>query len=132
MFEISYRKMIDRGVLEPEEGDVIRGAIADPAAVNAGMDWYRANVPAFATIDPAVHAWPAENASTDVPTMLVRGSADRTFVSGMGKLARAHALKLIVRTIEGVGHWTPFEKPDEANALLGDFIGAPKAYQSRD
>ena len=127
MFEVGYRKMLDRGVLDREEGEVIRLAIADPAAINAGMDWYRANVPAFATIDPAIHAWPEQGASTDVPTLLVRGSEDTTFVAAMGERALAHAPNLTVRTIEGVGHWTQFEKPEPANALLGNFIGAPES-----
>lgn len=132
MFEIGYREMIGRGVLAPEEGDVIRRAIADPVTINAGMNWYRANVPAFAKIEPAIHAWPAENALTSVPTLLIRGGDDRTFVSGMGDLALAHAPNLEVRTIEAVGHWTPFENPEAANALLGDFIGARHSCQQRE
>lgn len=123
LFEIGYRSMIERGILDSEEADVIRGAIADPLAIHAGMDWYRANIPPFQTIDPDLHAWPYRHASTDVPTLLVRGENDRTFVQSMGARAGAHATNLQVAVIPGVSHWTPFEDPAAANRLLREFLG---------
>lgn len=130
MFEIGYRGMIDRGILDPEEGELFRRVIADPVAINAGMDWYRANVPRFDTIDPRVHSWPAHGASTGVPTLLVRGELDRTFVPAMGERAQAHASQLSVSTIPSVAHWTQFENPQAAAHLLADFVGAPAGCRS--
>lgn len=125
LFEIGYRSMIERGILGSEEGKVIRSAIADPQAIHAGMDWYRANIPPFQTINPDLHAWPYRHASTNVPTLLVRGENDRTFVESMGARASAHATDLRVTMIAGVSHWTPFEDPAAASRLLGAFLGVP-------
>ncbi len=122
LFEIGYRGMLDRGVLSNQEGEAFRRAVADPEAVHAGMEWYRANVPIFSEIDLDRDAWPKRDASTSVPILLVRGEYDRTFIKEMGDLANSHATDLTIETIAGVGHWTPFEKPDDANVVIARFL----------
>lgn len=127
LFELAYRHMISRGVLDEEEGEAFRQAVSDPLAVNAGMEWYRANVPSFDQVDATQHSWPHPGASTDVPTLLVRGENDRTFVAEMGDLAAEHATQLKVETIPNVAHWTTFEDPDRATRLLAEFTGVPES-----
>ncbi|XUU60810.1 alpha/beta fold hydrolase [Erythrobacter sp. HA6-11] len=124
LFEIGYRGMLDREVLSPQEGEAFRRAVADPDAVHAGMEWYRANIPLFDEIDLERDAWPYRGAATDVPVLLIRGENDRTFVKEMGALASAHAPNLTIETIAGVGHWTQFEKPAQATSLLKEFLGS--------
>lgn len=70
----------------------------------------------------STHYWPSTTTPVEVPTLLIRGEKDRTFVPRMETKALAHASDLRVVTIEGVGHWTQFEKPDAANAALSDFV----------
>lgn len=39
--------------------------------------------------------------------------------------ARAKAENLMSVMLPGVGHWTPFEDPNAANAVIGAFLGFP-------
>ncbi|ANY21133.1 4,5:9,10-diseco-3-hydroxy-5,9,17-trioxoandrosta-1(10),2-diene-4-oate hydrolase [Tsuneonella dongtanensis] len=131
IWKTAYGHMVDRGVLTPAEGELFRKALT-PAALDAGMAWYRANMPPFDAIDLTRDSWPAVGASTPVPTLLVEGSEDRTFVDDMALRARGHAGDLTALKIDGVAHWTPFEKPDEANAALGRFLGLPGGECPKD
>lgn len=58
-----------------------------------------------------------------MPVLLIEGSKDKTFAPTLAKRARAKAENLTSAMLQGVGHWTPFEDPQAANALLGPFLG---------
>jgi len=125
LFETAYGRQIAQGLLTAEEGELFRAALSDPASVNAGIAWYRANIPPFETITPA-NGWPRTAAVVDIPVLLIEGSKDTTFAPTLAQRARAKAGNLIAQTLEGVGHWTPFEDPAAANAALGRFLGLPE------
>ncbi|MFO6448390.1 alpha/beta fold hydrolase [Erythrobacter sp. NE805] len=124
LYETAYRRMVEEGVLTAEEGALFRASLADPAAVDAGIAWYRANIPPF---DQAAAAprWPRRAKPLALPVLLIEGSADRTFAPSLAARAKARTPNLTSVTLAGVGHWTPFEKPEGANAALGAFIGLP-------
>ena len=119
----AYASMVVRGILSAEEGELFGNALSADA-VDAGIGWYRANVPAFDEIHLDRHAWPGRRAATRVPVLLVEGGDDRTFVP-LASHAASHTASLTAVTLPGVGHWTPFEDPDAANAALGRFLGLP-------
>lgn len=125
MYELAYQRMVDTGVLTVDEGELFRSALAREGALYSGVQWYKANVPEFENLDPSEHYWPARGSSTDIPILLVRGSEDQTFVKRMAEVAQREAPQLEVVELEGVGHWTPFEKPKAANAALSGFILKP-------
>ncbi|WP_435416768.1 alpha/beta hydrolase [Parerythrobacter aurantius] len=125
LYETAYAPMVAKGVLTEAEGALFEKTLADPDAVSAGMAWYRANIPPFASINLARDAWPSAVAKARLPVLLVRGADDRTFVKSMGEYARAHADSLQIVTLPDVGHWTPFEDAEAANAALGHFLGLP-------
>lgn len=125
LWRTGYAGLIERGVLSREEGELFRGALADPAAIDAGMMWYRANIPPFDEIDPARDSWPAPGASTEVPVLLVEGARDTTFLPELAERARSRASSFEHVVIPAVGHWTPMENPDAANSALGRFLGLP-------
>lgn len=125
LFETAYGRQIAQGLLTAEEGELFRAALSDPASVNAGIAWYRANIPPFETITPA-SGWPRTGAVLDIPVLLIEGSQDTTFAPTLAQRARAKAGNLIAQTLDGVGHWTPFEDPEAANAALGRFLGLPE------
>jgi pimeloyl-ACP methyl ester carboxylesterase len=60
-----------------------------------------------------------------MPVLLIEGSEDKTFAPTLAMRARAKASNLTSAMLPGVGHWTPFEEPQAANALLGAFLGLP-------
>ena len=121
LFQTAYAQVVAEGVLSEAEGDLFRRALSVDA-VDGGVGWYRANIPAFDAIDPARDAWPSTGARAEVPVLLVEGSEDRTFAP-LAERARGHAKRLEAVTLPGVGHWTPFEDPAAANAALGRFLG---------
>lgn len=123
LFQTAYAPMVAKGVLSEAEGALFRNALTHDT-VDGGVGWYRANVPAFDSIDPARDAWPSQGAQAAVPVLLVEGSEDRTFVP-LAERARDHAATLVSVTLPGVGHWTPFEDPAAANSALGRFLGLP-------
>jgi pimeloyl-ACP methyl ester carboxylesterase len=89
-----------------------------PGRLTAGLNWYRANVPPEAFINPAIVLPPVH-----VPTMGVWSSGDFAlteqqmlgsdkFVEGTWRYER----------IEGAGHWMQLEAPEDVNRLLLDFL----------
>lgn len=123
LYDVAYAPMVAKGVLSAAEGALFRAALTDEA-IDGAAGWYRANIPAFDAIEPDRQAWPARDARAEVPVLLVEGSADTTFIP-LADRARAHAASLQAVTLEGVGHWTPFEDPAAANRALGEFLGLP-------
>ncbi|NBB24389.1 alpha/beta fold hydrolase [Porphyrobacter sp. SLTP] len=124
LFETAYGRAISEGILTAEEGGLFRGALSDPAAIDAGIAWYRANIPPFDKMAPG-SGWPRRSGPITMPVLLIEGSEDKTFAPTLAKRARAKAENLAAAMLPGVGHWTPFEDPQAANALLGAFLGLP-------
>jgi pimeloyl-ACP methyl ester carboxylesterase len=124
LFETAYGRAIAEGVLTTEEGELFRGALSSPAAIDAGIAWYRANIPPFDAVK-ARSGWPGRSGPITMPVLLIEGSEDKTFAPTLAMRARAKASNLTSAMLPGVGHWTPFEEPQAANALLGAFLGLP-------
>ena len=92
-----------------------------PGALTASLNWYRANLPPSALVEPAIELPPVA-----APTMGVWSDGDfalteaqmtgsSKFVSGPWRYER----------VEGAGHWMQLEQPEAVNALLLDFLPAP-------
>jgi epoxide hydrolase A/B len=70
-------------------------------------------------------AW--RNAHIDVPALFVGGDRDGPTIWGAPAIERfGETLPRLHRSIvlEGCGHWTQQERPDEVNAALLDFLGS--------
>jgi pimeloyl-ACP methyl ester carboxylesterase len=98
--------------------DAVTADLSRPGRLTASLNWYRANVPPSALVDP-----PLELPPVTTPTMGVWSSGDfalteanmegsAAFVSGGWRYER----------IDGAGHWMQLEAPDQLNALLLDFF----------
>jgi epoxide hydrolase 4 len=117
----SYGGLIARGALSAAEGELLKAALSDPRAINGGMNWYRANIPPVEQIGPT-DRWPAHNPSSTVPSLLIWGDADRTFVPQFLDRMGTQAIDLKIARMKDVGHWTPMEDPSRANAILAAFL----------
>ena len=100
-----------------------KGVIADLEAdksLTPGLNWYRANVPPTALVEPPIELPPVQ-----APTMGIWSSGDfaLTEVQMTGSAAQVSGLWRYER-IEGPGHWMQLEAPDEVNRLLVDFLPA--------
>jgi epoxide hydrolase 4 len=121
IWQQSYGALITRGDLTVEEGALFRSALADPLAINGGMNWYRANMLPVAEIKPDTY-WPVGNAPIKAPTLLIWGEADGTFVSDFITNFPTYAPEAKIVRLPGINHWTSMEKPDAANAAIAAFV----------
>ena len=117
----AYGELISTGMLSAQEGEMFRVALANSKAIHGGMNWYRANLADFADIDPSLQ-WPASPNKIEVPSMLIWGDSDTTFVQEFLTQISSYAPDISVVRIPDVGHWTSMEKPETANAAIEKFV----------
>jgi epoxide hydrolase 4 len=128
IFESSYRSLIASGALTAAEGALFRAILSDPATMDGGMNWYRANIPPFTEIGEKDY-WPARDVNLPMPTLLIWGEADRTFVPGFIDRFQTAAPHARVVRIDGVNHWATMEADPRTTAALVTFVDqlhAPK------
>jgi pimeloyl-ACP methyl ester carboxylesterase len=92
--------------------------LARPGALTAALNWYRANVPPEAELEPrpplpAVVAPTLGVWGSDDPYLLEeRMTGSEAFMAGPWRYER----------LEGVGHWIPLDAPDRLSALLVEHL----------
>ena len=121
IWQEAYGKLISTGMLTHKEGELFRSALADPRAIDGGMNWYRANLADFVDTDPS-YQWPDPSRKIEVPSMLIWGDSDTTFVEDFLLRTEEWAPRLSIVRIADVGHWTPIEAPQNANAAIESFL----------
>jgi pimeloyl-ACP methyl ester carboxylesterase len=119
----SYAGLVESGALTAEEAELFSRALSDPRAIHGGMNWYRANIPAFDAITLQTR-WPAGNPKIKVPALLLWGEQDRTFVEAAWSRFSDYAERPTVVRLPGVGHWATMDKPQLATGAIQDFLKA--------
>ena len=94
-------------------------AMADPAALTAGLSWYRANM------TPQIWGIDIPFPEIAVPTMGVWGSTD----FALGEEQMTDSVQFLTgpwryERFDSAGHWLMLERPAEFNELLIDFLGS--------
>lgn len=107
------------------EGDYHRylSDLARPGALEAGLNWYRANnAPAVEleptgmfppVLAPTLGVWSSGDKAMDEVTM----TSSAKYVTGPWRYER----------IEGASHWIPLDAADRLNELLLEFLGSQKS-----
>jgi pimeloyl-ACP methyl ester carboxylesterase len=121
IFAQAYGALIASGALSEAEAELFRKALADPAAIHGGMNWYRANIPPFAEISDSDY-WPARGTNLTVPALLVWGNDDQTFTPSFLNLFEALEPRPQLVRIDGMNHWTTMESGTEATDALTAFV----------
>lgn len=116
-----YADLAARGHIDTERAALLTAVLSDPATMDGGMNWYRANVPPVDQIEDSA-IWPSASATTDIPVLAIWGEADETFVPAWLDRAGNHARTLEIVRLPGIGHWTPMERPAEANTAIQRFF----------
>ncbi len=102
--------------------DEVAAALDRPGALTAALNWYRANVPANALVDP-----PLELPPVAAPTLGVWSSGDMALTEAQMTGSAAHVTgPWRYERIDGAGHWIPLDRPDEVSRLLLDFLPDPR------
>ncbi|HUY67006.1 MAG TPA: alpha/beta fold hydrolase [Acidimicrobiales bacterium] len=102
------------------DADAVIDDLEKDASLTPGLNWYRANVPPQAWIDPPPALPPVE-----APTMGVWGSGDFALTEQqMTASAEYVAGPWRYERLQGPGHWMPLDAPDQVTRLLLDFLPA--------
>jgi len=106
---------VRRAAFSEADLEVMAAALAQPGALSAMIDWYRA---AF-RYRPARRARPIE-----APTLLLWAEQDVALGRSLTQGLERWVPDLEIHYIAGCGHWVQNEAPAEVNARLLDFLGA--------
>jgi len=92
--------------------------LADRAALTAGFNWYRANLPVERLLAPA-----PDLPSVKADTLAIFGTRDDYVAEASVTASQAKVQgRWRYEPFEGVGHWIPLEATERLNALLVDFL----------
>jgi pimeloyl-ACP methyl ester carboxylesterase len=98
----------------------VSAELSREGALTASLNWYRANLPARSLVEAAIELPPVA-----APTMGMWSTGDGALTEAqMTGSAQFLTAPWRYERIEG-GHWMQLERPDEVNALLGDFLPTP-------
>ncbi len=104
-----------------KDDEIFRKGLAQPGAIDGGINWYRANIPDLDQITDNDY-WPSKSARTEVPALLIWGESDQAFVTDfIDDLDRYAGNSEIVR-LPGIGHTPMLEAPDLTNRILRRFL----------
>ncbi len=119
---------VDKTNFGPEVLDAYAANARLPGAMTAMINYYRAN---FGQNGPMARFARGMVAPIETPTLLIWGEAD-TALSVRGAEGYEGLVRdLMVRRLPNVSHWVQQEAPDTVNALLGEWLGAPRPGPAR-
>ena len=101
--------------------EAIKPGLSEPGHLTASLNWYRANVPPEALLQPGLEFPPIAS-----PTMGIWGTED--FALGEAQMAGSEAFvagSWRFEKLEGLSHWIMLEAPDRVSELLLDFLPTP-------
>lgn len=94
--------------VRPAEFQAIVDAFAQPEAMRAGFDWYRARA-----AQRARQTGDLQTSRIPCPTMVRWGEADPVFPAAWSDRLGETFPNLSLKLLPGVGHFVPFEAPEE-------------------
>jgi pimeloyl-ACP methyl ester carboxylesterase len=99
--------------------DPVVERLAEPGALAASLNLYRAILPPASLVEPSLELPPVQ-----APAMGIWSSGDLALTEEAMTGSAAHvAGPWRYERLDGVGHWLQLEAPEVVNALLLDFLG---------
>jgi epoxide hydrolase 4 len=111
--------------LSDEEQAVYREAWSQPGALRGGLNYYRAarmGEQVAAGGVPEEYETKITSKTVEVPTMVIWGEKDSVLLPTLTRGLSEWVPRLRVEIVQGAGHWVPYERPDEVNRLIRDFV----------
>jgi epoxide hydrolase 4 len=113
--------------LTDEERAIYHEAWAQPGALRGGLNYYRAarmGEQVAAGGVPEEYASKITSQTVNVPTLVIWGENDTALLPSLTRGLSEWVPELRVEIVPGAGHWVPYERPDEVNALIRDFVAS--------
>ena len=104
--------------LDDEDLRHFREAAAQPGAMTAMIDYYRALVRGGGSRRMAARGFP----TIETPTLMIWGDADPVLVPSMTDDADQWVKDVTRRFLPGIGHWVQQEAPDDVNEILSAWL----------
>lgn len=121
----AYAGLVERDVIGRTEYDLFVAACGDPLAFAGGCAWYAANL----GDDAPAFAGPA--APLQIPSALVWGEADETFVPRVPAQFKRDNPDAIITCLPGVGHWCMLEAPEPCSETIEAVAASASAGRER-
>jgi epoxide hydrolase 4 len=111
--------------LSDEERAAYHEAWSQPGAITAGLNYYRAarmgdQVAAGGV--PEEYERKIDAMRLEVPTLVIWGERDPALLVGLTRGLERWIPDMRLEILEGAGHWVPYERPEEVNALIRGFV----------
>jgi pimeloyl-ACP methyl ester carboxylesterase len=124
-FEKSFSKHVDLGLIPPEERDRYIADWSRPGALTAMLNWYRSSqvvVPAVGE-NAAMPAWVERGVPTlHIPVRVIWGLEDKALLPIQLQEIGEVGDDVEVFPWKGVGHFAPWEAPDQVADALAPFL----------
>jgi epoxide hydrolase 4 len=128
MMDDIMRRIGGRGAqLTDAERAVYRDAWSQPGALTGGLNYYRAarmGEQVSAGGVPEEYMTKINSQTVGVRTMVIWGENDAVLLPTLTRGLSEWVPDLRVEIVPGAGHWAPYERPDDVNRLIRDFVGS--------
>jgi epoxide hydrolase 4 len=111
--------------LSEAERKVYHDAWSQPGALRGGLNYYRAarmGEQVAAGGVPEEYDEKIRSQHVRVPTLVIWGENDAALLPTLTRGLSEWIPKLRVELVPGAGHWVPYERPDEVNSLIREFV----------
>jgi pimeloyl-ACP methyl ester carboxylesterase len=109
------------------ERSIYHEAWRRPGALRGGLNYYRAarmGEQVAAGGVPEEYEAKIRSQQVEVPTLVIWGENDAALLPTLTRGLSEWVPRLRVELIPGAGHWVPYERPDEVNRLIREFVDA--------
>jgi epoxide hydrolase 4 len=111
--------------LSEDERAAYHQAWAQPGALRGGLNYYRAARMGEQVTSGGVPAGYSDKLLTQtvsVPTLVIWGENDTALLPSLTRGLGEWVPDLRVEIVSGAGHWVPYERPDDVNSLIREFL----------
>ena len=113
--------------LSDEERAAYHEAWSQPGAIQGGLNYYRAarmGEQVAAGGVPEDYEAKIKAMRLEVPTLVIWGERDPALLVGLTRGLEEWIPDMRLEVLPGAGHWVPYERPDEVNRLIREFVGS--------
>jgi pimeloyl-ACP methyl ester carboxylesterase len=126
-FDKSFSKHVDLTLISPEERKIYIEQWSRPGALTAMLNWYRSSQVVVPEIgeDAAMPAWVERGLPRlKIPVRVIWGLEDKALLPIQLERIGEVGNDVEVFPLKGVGHFAPWEAPDQVAGALAPFLAA--------